>query len=367
MAASPHALVLTPDFPPEFGGIQLLMYRLVTHFERITPTVLAVNARGAAAFDREQPFKIVRVPSLSRRSRIAALNAGAMVEGLRRRPDVVLCGHIAVSPAAWSLRRVLGIPFVQYLHGQEAVTRPRLTSGGLRSAAAVVVVSRYTQRLALRYGADERRLHRIPPGVDLPRASTGGEERNGSATIVSVARLDQRYKGIDVLLRAMPLVHAKVPQAKLQVVGDGPRRHAYEQLANAVGASSYVSFLGPLPDPQRDAVVADAAVFAMPSRLPPDGGGEGFGIVYLEAAMRNVPSVAGAVAGARDAVVDGQTGLLVDPTDHVAVADALTQLLSDPPRRRALGRAAAERARAHAWPIIAGKVEQLLVGVAEGR
>jgi glycosyltransferase involved in cell wall biosynthesis len=80
-----------------------------------------------------------------------------------------------------------------------------------------------------------------------------------------------------------------------------------------------------------------------------------------------VPSVAGAVAGARDAVVDGETGVLVDPTDHVAVADALTQLLSDPSRRRALGRAAAERARQHAWPIVTGKVEQILVKVAERR
>jgi phosphatidyl-myo-inositol dimannoside synthase len=366
MAAKPHVLVLTPDFPPEFGGIQLLMYRLVSLFERFTPTVVAVRGRGTAAFDDEQPFRIVRVPSPSPRGRIAALNAGALIEGLRRRPDLVLCGHITVSPAAWSLRHPLRIPYVQYLHGREAVTRPRLTSGGLRSAAAVVVVSRYTERLARHYGADARKIHRIPPGVDLPDAFDG-QQHNGSATIVSVARLDQRYKGMDVLLRAMPLVHAKVPQAKLRVIGDGPRRGAYERLADAVGASAYVSFLGPLPDQQRDAVVADAAVFAMPSRLPADGGGEGFGIVYLEAAARKVPSVAGAVAGARDAVVDGETGLLVDPTDHVAVADALTQLLADPRRRRALGRAAAERAREHAWPIVAGRVEELLVKVADRR
>jgi phosphatidylinositol alpha-1,6-mannosyltransferase len=236
----------------------------------------------------------------------------------------------------------------------------------LRSAAAVVVVSRYTESLARRYGADERKIHRIPPGVDLPEASEG-EPHNGSPTVVTVARLDQRYKGMDVLLRAMPLVHAKVPQAKLRVVGDGPRRGAYERLADAVGASAYVSFLGQLPDQQRNAVLANAAVFAMPSRLPPDGGGEGFGIVYLEAAARNVPSVAGDVAGARDAVVDGESGLLVDPTDHVAVADALAELLSDPSRRRALGRAAAERARQHAWPTVAAKVEELLMKVAERR
>jgi phosphatidylinositol alpha-1,6-mannosyltransferase len=218
--------------------------------------------------------------------------------------------------------------------------------------------------LACRYGADERKIHRIPPGVDLPDASEG-EPHNGSATVVSVARLDQRYKGIDVLLRAMPLVHARVPHVSLRIIGDGPRRGAYERLADAIGASAYVSFLGRLPDQQRNAMLAEAAVFAMPSRLPADGGGEGFGIVYLEAAARTVPSVAGAVAGARDAVLDGKTGVLVDPTDHIAVAEALTELLSDPSRRAALGRAAAERARQHAWPKIAGQVEELLLKVAE--
>jgi phosphatidyl-myo-inositol dimannoside synthase len=369
MAPSLRVLVLTPDFPPEFGGIQLLMYRLVSHFEQIAPIVVTVRSPGSARFDRTQSFRIVRVASalLRGRGRIAALNAGALAQGLRARPDVVLCGHIATSPAAWSLRHLLGIPYVQYLHGREAVTRPRLTTGGLRSAAAVIVVSRYTERLARTYGADQRKVHRISPGVDLPAAPEALEKRNGSTTIVSVSRLDQRYKGVDVLLRSMPLVRAKVPQVKLQVVGDGPRRGAYERLADAIGASSYVSFLGALPDRQRNVVLAGADVFAMPSRLPLDGGGEGFGIVFLEAAARSVPAVAGAVAGALDAVEDGETGVLVDPTDHIAVAEALTALLSDPARARALGHAAAARAREHAWPIVAGKVEDLLIRVAEGR
>ena len=90
----------------------------------------------------------------------------------------------------------------------------------------------------------------------------------------------------------------------------------------------------------------------MPSRLP--GGrfaGEGFGIVFLEAGLHELPVVAGDVGGARDAVVDGETGLLVDPTDHVALAGALTELLTDPERAARLGRAGAARARR---PALAG-------------
>jgi phosphatidyl-myo-inositol dimannoside synthase len=102
----------------------------------------------------------------------------------------------------------------------------------------------------------------------------------------------------------------------------------------------------------------------MPSRLPLDWGGEGFGIVYLEAAVHRLPSVAGNVAGARDAVVHGETGLLVDPTDHVAVADALTTLLEDPEAAERMGEAAAERATQFAWPVIARRVEDMLLEAA---
>jgi phosphatidylinositol alpha-1,6-mannosyltransferase len=98
----------------------------------------------------------------------------------------------------------------------------------------------------------------------------------------------------------------------------------------------------------------------MPSRLSSLGGGEGFGIVYLEAACHLLPVVAGNVGGAVDAVVDGVTGVLVDPTDHIAVANAIAELLLDERRAQNLGRAGAARAREFAWPQIAKQVEDLL-------
>jgi len=105
----------------------------------------------------------------------------------------------------------------------------------------------------------------------------------------------------------------------------------------------------------------------MPSRLASNGGGEGFGIAYLEAGALGVPVVAGNVAGALDAVVDGVTGLLVDPTDHVAVADAITALLLDRERAEQMGRAGAERAKQFAWPRIAGQVEELILSLVRER
>jgi phosphatidyl-myo-inositol dimannoside synthase len=361
----PRVLLLTPDFPPAFGGIQRLMYRLAQHLERVEVRVVTLGVEGAGAFDREQTFPVVRTSTTARMapsSAIAVLNARASLEAFRHRPNIVLNGHINTSPAALAIGRLLGVPYVQYLHGREVIIRPRLTRAGLRGASAVVAVSSYTRQLALDHGAPAERVHRVPPGVDLVAPS--GAERDESPTVVTIARLDQRYKGHDVLIRALPLVRSRIPGARLVVVGDGPMQPAYESLARSLGLDGSVLFAGVLNDAARDSVLDRAHVFAMPSRLPLDGGGEGFGIVYLEAAVHGLPAVAGNVAGALDAVVHGETGLLVDPTDHVAVADALTTLLDDADLAARLGRAAAERAKDFAWAKIARRVEDVLLEVA---
>jgi phosphatidylinositol alpha-1,6-mannosyltransferase len=164
----------------------------------------------------------------------------------------------------------------------------------------------------------------------------------------------------------MPLIRARVPDAHWVVVGDGPLRAQLEGLAAAHGLDGAVRFVGQVSDAERDRWLERADVFAMPSRLRSGGsGGEGFGIAYLEAAAHGLPVVAGNVAGALDSVVDRKTGLLVDPGDHIAVADAVSALLLDPGWAADLGRAGAVRARRFAWPTIAGRVEDLLLRVAD--
>jgi phosphatidylinositol alpha-1,6-mannosyltransferase len=357
---------VTPDFPPAFGGIQRMMFRLAEHFDRVETRVIALGRADANGFDRTHALDVARVrhPAyLGQSAAIGLLNAGAVRAALRFRPSVVLSGHINVSPAAMAIRRLLRTSYVQYLHGRELVIRPRLTAAGLRGAAAVIAVSSYTEQLAVAHGADAGRVHRIPPGVDLPsRSPFDGAAR--APTIVTIARLEQRYKGHDVLIRALPLVRSRIRGARLVVVGDGPLQPVYENLARSLGLAGGVEFTGALEDAERDRLLEQAHVFAMPSRLPLDGGGEGFGIVYLEAAVHGLPAVAGDAAGAVDAVVHGETGVLVDPTDHVAVADALTELLAAPEKAERLGRNAAKRALAFAWPRIARRVEDLLLAVA---
>ncbi len=369
-SSGPRVLVLTPDFPPAPGGVQLLVERIVRHAGRLDARVLTVDGPGAGAFDAASGLDVRRVRAGARHHRLAvgALNAAAVAEAMRFRPAALLSAHIVTAPAATAIGAVLHVPFVQYLHAREVGARPALAAFALRRAAAAIAVSRYTRELALATGCEPGRLHLIHPGVDLVEDAGSARRSAARPTVVTVARLSERYKGHDVMLRALPLIRARVPEVEWVVVGDGPLRPGLERAAADRGLEGSVLFVGKVSDAERDRRLGAAHVFTMPSRLPAGGSaGEGFGIVYLEAGAYGLPVVAGDVGGALDAVVPDETGVLVDPTDHVALAGAIASLLLDPARARALGAAGARRAREFAWPTVAGRVEDVLLDLVDER
>lgn len=356
MTSAVRALLMTPDYPPARGGIQYLLHGLVSHAERIRFDVVTFGARAQGVSDDDGIRRVA--PRGPRAVAVATLNAACVCAAHRLRPHVLLCGHIVTAPAA----ATTGIPFVQYVHASELAMRPRLATFAVRRAAATIALGEHGRQLALAAGAAPERIEVIPPGIDLPPVAPAPAVR--LPMIVCVARLEDRYKGFDVLLRALALVRSRVPEATLTLAGDGPLRASLEALARANGCADAVRFAGAVSDGERDRLLREAAVFAMPSRLPPGGGGEGFGIAYLEAAAHGTPVVAGNVGGALDAVVDGITGLLIAPDDHVAVADALCELLLDRDRAATLGAAGRARAEGFAWPAIVPRVEDVLIRAA---
>jgi phosphatidylinositol alpha-1,6-mannosyltransferase len=292
----------------------------------------------------------------------------------------VLGMHIAASPAAAAIRRATGAASLQYFHAEEIGAKPRLAAFAARNADASIAVSEYTAGLVRATGAEARVLHVIGNGADVPARATQSPDAapfpdsshvsaaplrgdDGRPTILTVARIEERYKGHDTLVRALPLVLAKVPAARWVVIGDGSLRPSLEALAASHGVERAIDFLGAVSDGQRDEWLRRAGVVAMPSRLPAGGfAGEGFGIVYLEAGAYGKPVVAGNVGGALDAVRDGETGLLVDPTDPVLVAEAIVRLLLDPALARRLGEEGRRHALEHSWPRVVERVERVLLG-----
>lgn len=174
--------------------------------------------------------------------------------------------------------------------------------------------------------------------IDAPAAPEGKE----AGLIVYLGRL-KKYKNVDHLIQAMAIVRDEVPGARLVVAGTGDRRPALETLTRSLDLEEAVEFAGYVSESEKIRLLSRAEVAANPSSK------EGWGISVIEANARGTPVVATHVAGLRDAVVDGETGLLTPLGDRKAMARALTGLLRDGEERERLARNARERSRRYTW------------------
>ncbi|MCV7444362.1 glycosyltransferase [Mycobacterium paraense] len=219
----------------------------------------------------------------------------------------------------------------------------------------------------VRMGRARSRTSVVPCGVDIDAFSPDGPAaaRGVRGRIVSVGRLVPR-KGFETLIRALP----RIPGAELVIVG-GPAREdlardreaqQLRRLADRLAVADRVRLLGGITRDEMPAVLRSADLVACTPWYEP------FGIVPLEAMACGVPVVAAAVGGIRDTVVDDMTGRLVPPRDPDALAEAITPLLRDGDRRRALGRAGRERAGArYTWDRVAADTERVYERVVPAR
>lgn len=269
-------------------------------------------------------------------ARLAAATLSAELSP--RRPALVfdllgLARSQALLPRAWRT------PYLVMLYGIE-VWRPLEPSRkrALSGAATRLAISQYTlsRARALHPGLSAEILplaleERQPEGeVDLPLVERAGED---FALIVGRMAASERYKGHDELLEALPAVAREVAEARLVIAGGGDDRARLEAKAASLGLVDRVFFTGFVSEATLAVLYDRAALLAMPSR------GEGFGLVYLEAMRAGKPCLAARATAAAEVVVDGETGLLVDPADGEELAAALLRLLGDPETRRRMGAA----------------------------
>jgi phosphatidylinositol alpha-1,6-mannosyltransferase len=158
------------------------------------------------------------------------------------------------------------------------------------------------------------------------------------------------------MLEAVALLVPKFPDLQYEIVGNGPQLDELKQLCFTLQIADHVNFLGALSDEQMTAAYARAWCFALPGRRINDDV-EGFGIVYLEAAMSQLPTIGGIDSGAIDAIESGRTGLLVNGEDALAISEALETLLRDRELSETMGRRGRERAlREFRWPDITARI-----------
>jgi glycosyltransferase involved in cell wall biosynthesis len=223
---------------------------------------------------------------------------------------------------------------------------------------AVVTISPSTFSQLLARGYDANRMAIVTPGVEVPRAPASAQ-RSKNPLLIYLGRL-KGYKGVDVLIRALPRVLSRFPDARLAIVGQGPERERLERLGWSLGLAASVRFYGYLDREAKDQLLAEAWTAVCPSAF------EGWGVVCLEANAAGIPVVAARVSGLIDAVLDGETGTLVPYGDPGSLADALIDLLSDSSRRHSMGVAGQAWAARHSWDRSAGAFLEKIMQVTAG-
>lgn len=370
-----RTLLITNDFPPRAGGIQQFVHNLAVRQPSGSLVVYASRWKGWEKFDADQPFPVIRedtsilLPTapVARRAAEIAREHGC---------DRVWFGAAApLGLLAGGLKERAGVTrAVALTHGHEAgwAAMPGARSMLRRIGRGVDVVTYlgeyFRARLARALG-DVTTLERLAPGVDTEAFSPDADGAQVRAeygltdrpVVVCVSRLVPR-KGQDTLIKAVPAIRRRIPDAALLIVGGGPYRSSLDRLAAERGVADHVICTGTVPWPHLPAYYAAGDVFAMPCRTRRGGlDVEGLGIVYLEASATGLPVVAGDSGGAPDAVRPGETGFVVGGRDIEALADRLVTLLSDRALARRLGAAGREWVESQwRWDTQADRLAHLL-------
>ena len=314
------------------GGIARFNQNLLAAFSRSAAVheVVVLPRRGSPEAD--VPPRILQMPSEPSKLRWAM----CVVQQARwHRFDIVFCGHINFVPLAALVARHCGARLWLHIHGIEAWQPPgRLVRPGLASADLVTSASRFTRGRMLAWsGLAADRVKVLPNTLpesfrSTPRRSDLVERHRllGRRVVLTVGRLasTERYKGHDRLIRALPSLAGLHPDIAYLIVGSGDDEPRLAAMARDAGVAELVRFAGEVPDRELPDYFALADVFAMPST------GEGFGIVFLEAAACGLPVIGGCRDGSRDALADGQAGVLIDPLDEGQLIDAVASALGQP-------------------------------------
>ncbi len=353
-------LMIAADFPPQLGGVatySLALARTLRQAGIDLSVVTPVPGRGRST----DGVPVARASMLLnfKYLKILPLTFLTFASCLKRRPDLALlmkCNHEGVVGAL--ARKLLGIRYVVAAYGSEILAfgeNPRLgrfMTWLYRGAERVLVDSAYTGGLVGDLGVAPEKIVVAHPGLDPvadapPDAADAEALRGrlgleGKRVMLTVSRIVRR-KGHDKVAEAFATLKDAYPDLVWVVAGDGQDRPYVEGLVRSLGLEDRVRMIGRRPAGEIDLLYRVANLFVMPSRR--EGiDVEGFGIAFVEAALRRLPVVAGRHGGVPEAVGDGVSGILVDPGDGLDVARGIRALLDDPALARRLGDSGRERA-----------------------
>jgi len=344
-------LFATQNFLPSIGGTQLYVTGLADALAARSHAIEVycdADSRGASAtVDNARNYPIQRFggfrPLLRRRK------ARAVVQHVARGDVAAVITDTWKSLEYMSAQSLSNVRVFCLAHGSEFLvpcgsSKERRMIASLAKADMIGANSQFTADLLRPFIRGKTEVKVIWPGVEPPKGASRDfipKQPGLEPRLLTIARLEPR-KGIDMVLRALPALAERFPQMSYDVIGKGEDQQRLLRLANDLKLGSRVRFHGYISERQKSDLLARADIFVLPNRREP-GSVEGFGIVFLEAAAFGTPSIAGNDGGTSDAVLDGQTGLIVDGADEIAIRGTIGRLLQDLEGRRRMGEAAHRR------------------------
>ena len=326
-------LIVTRNFPPDVGGIQMLMGGLSETLVNHGPVkVFAYECKNSNAYDNNSSINIERIKGIKlfRKYRKANL----VNNFISANPNIrALIADHWKSLELIKLENLKKIKTFCLLHSKEInhkVNSPlnkRLIKS-TSNADFIIANSNFTKDLAIKVGIDKSKINIIFPGIPKPKnienmAKIKAEEIFGDSfpKIITVSRLEKR-KGHDKILMLIKNLKPKFPKIKYVSIGFGKEENNLLKITKELGIDKDVTFLKNIDYDLKTALITEANLFLMPSRIEKKSV-EGFGISFIEAASYGVGSIGGKDGGASDAIDHKKTGLICDGNDLNSIYDSV--------------------------------------------
>ncbi len=361
-----------------YGGIQRYS-RYVLDALRRSPLVGDVRVASLGAGARDGFASVVVVDAVGRgprRLRKLLFALDVIRHARAGRASLLICDHINLASMAYLYSRLTRTPYWVNVYaievwGELSFLRRR----ALLAADVVVSDCEFTRRyLETRYPRLAGRITVVPDCVDTVAFTPSDAQRIDDArapVVLTVSRFAPgRSKGHVAVLQALKQLRDRGISARYVIAGDGDDRARIEAIAGTLGMRAHVEFIGRVSDENLARLYRSADVFALVSGFEMDGApqGEGVPLVVLEAQACGVPAITSSRDGSAESIIDGETGVLADPGDPVAIAAALERLLCDGELRRRMGAAARRLAeRQFSFEVFERRIGDMLRTCVEAR
>ncbi len=367
-------LLITIDFPPQRGGVANYLSNFSQNLPNNKIVILAGKKGEWQSFDDKQHYKIIRENLYYKNFWPKWLKTYFITKKIIKEEQIeqIIISHVL--PMGY-ITLLLNKPFFIIFHGYDIMTAQKNAWKNfwlkliMQKAKHLLVNSNFTKNQIIRGGISENKITIVHPCPNINPENLNKAEKeiikkelelDSKKIMISVGRLVKR-KGFDKVIEAMPEVIKKFPNLIYLIIGKGEYKKELEKLAENLQVRGNIIILEDIADSHLPCYYALADIFIMPSRIEKQTDVEGFGIVYLEANSFGKPVIAGKSGGVADAVIDGQTGILVEPNSASEIRKAILKLLTDQKLANKLGIQGQKRVKKEfQWPIQIAKLKNIL-------